>query len=588
MVVHVAPRGKDMAGLMRYLYGPGRANEHTDQRAVAASGDLHVAYSGALTPVEASELGRLVESSWHEQMAETNALAGVGRGGVSRSTLTRGGGPVAEGDKEHTYHLILSLPPGEAWSDEQWATIARDTMEGMGFTTGGDDVSNKWVAVRHGLSSGGNDHLHIVADLTRQDGVRFWPRADFRLANDVRRAMETKHSFVLPLHEVGHAPERSLPGYTMAEHAKAKERAVADGVDVVPDRVLLQQWVRSAAAGAATEEEWLNALLDAPDVEVEPARWVAGGRTEVSGYKVRRGDGPWFSASQLAPDLTLSKLRPRWVEHESTASRAAATAIWRADCDLPEAATTATPTATLANAEEALAQWVEELGTADVDDARHWQEATRDVAGVTSTLIRNAGSVTGHLASAGQTLSRQALPVARVPADPLPAPAATALPADVTAPTRRDAATDTARAPRPTTRPPRAQVAARQVQLALRAASVDSHPGWLAVLQQLQAVMRAVEAARHARGELAAARALAAAAADVERAHSIISDQLGAGTNDAALLEGWAAREASRVNSRGPRTPAPAVSTDGIERTTDDGLAPRSHPSPDRDRGRTR
>ncbi len=58
-----------MPGLMRYLYGPGKANEHTDQHAVAAATDLEYAYAGALSGSEAGEFGRLLEAAWHEQVA---------------------------------------------------------------------------------------------------------------------------------------------------------------------------------------------------------------------------------------------------------------------------------------------------------------------------------------------------------------------------------------------------------------------------------------------------------------------------------------------------------------------------------------
>ena len=33
-------RGSDPAGLVRYLFGKGRRNEHTDQHLVCASGDM--------------------------------------------------------------------------------------------------------------------------------------------------------------------------------------------------------------------------------------------------------------------------------------------------------------------------------------------------------------------------------------------------------------------------------------------------------------------------------------------------------------------------------------------------------------------
>lgn len=97
-----------MPGLMPYLYGPGKANEHTEQHLVAASDDLEFAYAGRLSGGEASELGRVVEASWHEQVAEANALVGAGRGGVSRASFKAGEGAVSDAEKEHVILVVLS------------------------------------------------------------------------------------------------------------------------------------------------------------------------------------------------------------------------------------------------------------------------------------------------------------------------------------------------------------------------------------------------------------------------------------------------------------------------------------------------
>ena len=35
MIGKVCPRGQDVAGLIRYLYGPGRREEHTDPHIIA-------------------------------------------------------------------------------------------------------------------------------------------------------------------------------------------------------------------------------------------------------------------------------------------------------------------------------------------------------------------------------------------------------------------------------------------------------------------------------------------------------------------------------------------------------------------------
>lgn len=74
--------------------------------------------------------------------------AGPGRVAAGRGTATLGEAPGA--NREHVYHLIVSLPPGEEWTDQQWATVAIETVAGMGFTTGEQDEQGcRWVAMRH-------------------------------------------------------------------------------------------------------------------------------------------------------------------------------------------------------------------------------------------------------------------------------------------------------------------------------------------------------------------------------------------------------------------------------------------------------
>ncbi len=563
MVVHVAPRGKDMPGLMRYLYGPGKTNEHTDQHAVAASSDLEFAFAGSLTGAEASELGRALEAAWHEQMAEANALVGAGRGGVSRSTMKSGTGAVTDAEKEHVYHLIVSLPPGAAWSDEQWSTIARDVVEGMGFTDSNEDAKGaRWAAVRHGLSAGGNDHLHIAVSLVRQDGRRVQlPQNDYRAAQQVRQRIEQTREFVLPLHEKSRSAARSLPGYTQAEHATAQERGV------VPDRVVLQNVVRAAATSARTEAQWLDAVMDVPDVEIEPVRWAAGGRDAVLGYKVRLGDGIWLTASQLAPDLTLAKIRPQWTLNEDDQSRAAALAIWRDEAPLTTAPVPAAVSTHLDTAEAALARWSTELDRLDPYDRQAWRQVARDVAGVTSSIARDLQTPDVDVLTAAQTLSRQALEVVEPSSTPH---------ADVTS-TSHAAKDSAAHAYGPSP----AQLAARHVQLAMRAGGTASHPGWMAVLQQLRQVVAAVEAAQRARRELVSAQQLAGARRALQRAQET-SHAAFRGCDVVELRDAWRAREISRTGD----VRRPTVAADGTSSSTaSPGRGPqagRGVPGPDR------
>lgn len=81
MIAHVCARGKSMPGLMRYLYGPGRKDEHADQHMVASSGQLSNEWDGALSASEAGQIGRIVEAAWREHHVEQDALVGASTGG---------------------------------------------------------------------------------------------------------------------------------------------------------------------------------------------------------------------------------------------------------------------------------------------------------------------------------------------------------------------------------------------------------------------------------------------------------------------------------------------------------------------------
>ena len=52
-------RGSDPAGLVRYLFGKGRRNEHTDQHLVCASGDMFPSFDMDGKPAASyAEIGR--------------------------------------------------------------------------------------------------------------------------------------------------------------------------------------------------------------------------------------------------------------------------------------------------------------------------------------------------------------------------------------------------------------------------------------------------------------------------------------------------------------------------------------------------
>ncbi|NYJ76497.1 relaxase/mobilization nuclease domain-containing protein [Allobranchiibius huperziae] len=484
-----------MPGLMRYAFGPGKANEHTHQHLVASSGVLATEWAGQLSPAEAGQLGRIMEAAWRDQHAEGRALVGAtARGGVSGASLTADG-THRDADREHVYHAALSLAPGESFTDEQWSAVAADFVQGMGFTSGPEDTRGAtWAAVRHGLTEKGNDHIHVMVNLVRQDGRRVQlPFNDYRLANQVRQSIEQQHDFVTPLHDRGHGVDvgLSLPAYSQKEAAVARDYAVA-GQSGIPDRVSLQRIVRAAAATASSEVEFIANVVQHADLD--PARWSTGDRAVVTGYRVRLDDqGRWFTATQLAPDLTLQKLRAGW--SDGPGEREDAAAVWRGDTPVPTPGASASAEAELTRAHEHLAAWNRDLAQLDPTDKAAWKRHTAHAGVVMSALSIPDAPFTTQLGPAADQLTRWGLPTKT--GGPQPEPAAP-----------MDAATPPPAAPVLTVGP--GELAARQIMLAVRATDGSSARGWYAVLEQMNRATRAIRDAQTARSELVAARACTA------------------------------------------------------------------------------
>ena len=77
---------------------------------------------------------------------------------------------------------VRAHPDDRPLTDHQWADIAADIMHRTGLAPRGDTRAVRWVAARHG-----QDHIHIIATLARQDGT--WPAAN-RDAAMVRHACQ--------------------------------------------------------------------------------------------------------------------------------------------------------------------------------------------------------------------------------------------------------------------------------------------------------------------------------------------------------------------------------------------------------------
>jgi hypothetical protein len=75
----------------------------------------------------------------------------------------------------HVWHLSLTNASDDRkLSDEEWADAVRTAMAALNFDDGKPDgrPPAPWVAIHHGLSAGGNDHVQVAVSLVREDGTR--------------------------------------------------------------------------------------------------------------------------------------------------------------------------------------------------------------------------------------------------------------------------------------------------------------------------------------------------------------------------------------------------------------------------------
>ena len=248
MIGKVGPRGSRVCGLIYYLFGPGRNEEHTDPHLVA--GWRHPA-----------ELEPPLRDDGHREFRHLNGLLqqpqeALGDRGVAK--------PV--------WHCSVRAAPGDRMlSDDEWAQVACDIMHRTGLAPyGQDDDAVRWVAVRHAA-----DHIHLVAMLARQDGTR--PRLwnDYYQVGEACRAAEQRFG----LRQTAPRDRTAARCPTRAESEKARRH----GFQEAP-RVALRRAVSTAAAGAASEQEFF-ARLDAAGMQRPQAAQHPQSRR---GHRIRR------------------------------------------------------------------------------------------------------------------------------------------------------------------------------------------------------------------------------------------------------------------------------------------------------------
>jgi len=297
VIGRILPRGNGVAGLLRYLLGRGRKNTHVNPRIVAAwNGDP----------------ARLEPPRGHGGRPDVTRLAGL----LEQPLALLGD----RAPHDPVFHVMLRCAPGDPeLPDRAMAAIAAEFMHRAGLSRRGlEHRGVRWVAVCHG-----DNHVHIMATLARQDGGRARLSRERIILGEIRRWAEAAGWAGDPAERARYQlqraprPDRTAakrPTRAEAEKARRNQRAEAP-------RVTLRRMVQAAAAGARTEAEFAARLAEY-DVLVN---WRTSPSTgQVTGYSVglpgdltaARPGSParqlYYGGRTLAPDLTWPKLAARW------------------------------------------------------------------------------------------------------------------------------------------------------------------------------------------------------------------------------------------------------------------------------------
>lgn len=410
-------RSSNMTRLMRYLAGPGKANEHTNQRVLAGDLVTMAVYAGRVDTARAVEIARLLDSPRQtlrrgepvQAVSHTKARALLAEGHSHAEAYA------AATSDENTWHCSLSLHRDEGQlSDETWAAIARDFMAHMGFADREDEIPDaRWVAVHHGQSTNGNDHIHIAAAAVRPDGSTLDTYRDFARAHAAARVLEHKYGLrVLHSREEG----GTELGTGQAERARAERVGAPE-----TDREALRRRVRGAAMAADSEAEWLR-LLRAEGVIVSP-RWAEGGVETVTGYSVRlpaqknRTTGATeksiaYGGLRLGKDMTLPSLRSWAGWAQGPHAHQEALAEWQRIGRGPSGRPRAVDPMSAREAVEELRQWSAAMRRIPVTDRNAWAQAASQTAGVFAAASVRTERSPGPL----DKLSRQLARAGQMPA----------------------------------------------------------------------------------------------------------------------------------------------------------------------------
>ena len=322
-------RGAKTHGVLLYLIGKGKREEHQNPHLVAGSPEA----------VRMGE-GRLLERSDGVALArfldEPRVVFGT------RVTIAERdeNGRVLGARDAHVWHCSLSLHPDEPeMTDERWASICEQFIEQMRFAGESAKAQCRWVAIRHGRSAGGSDHAHIVVTLVAEDGSKASVHNDRPRAQKACPELEQRFGLRRLEARTREAGSRGLKhGELAADRRRGRQLGDRGEHAERSSRQTLERIVRACATASRDESEFIRRLRE-EGVRLRP-RYAEGGTDEVVGYSVRlpgHERGPqrsvWYGGGRLARDVTLPALRRGWRQHAEAQRRAVRE--WRSSTSAP-------------------------------------------------------------------------------------------------------------------------------------------------------------------------------------------------------------------------------------------------------------
>ncbi|MBK3587631.1 mobilization protein, partial [Streptomyces sp. MBT57] len=277
--------GSDSRGLIAYLFGPGRRDEHTNPHIVAAWDMTGAPDPGRDPAATYSQLARRLD---HHVDLRTRELGG-------------------KKPSQHVWHCPVRTAPGDRYlTDTEWAEVARRVVHATGIAPDGDERACRWIAVRHA-----DDHIHIMATTVRADGRHPRTHQDGRRAQAECRRIEAE--FGLRRLKSGDLTAPRTP--TGAERAKAERQGQS-----VTARHWLRERAYAVAAAVHTEADYFT-VLQSLGIKVKTRLGPESG--DVIGYSLAApgdtnsaGEPVWYGGSKLAPDLSINRLRERLPDQE--------------------------------------------------------------------------------------------------------------------------------------------------------------------------------------------------------------------------------------------------------------------------------